>query len=167
MCRGWSTGLYVYFRMLGLQQVPMSYRCCCTLLSFPSTSSCLLSVKTQLGIIKCMSSSAHLPCSFVFIKEEEGSYFATITSPMREYTSRLDCIWLQDILMCPFCLVSRIRNVSGSPGPKAPKKVHFIRSMRQYDTRGSRLVHCYAVCVSFTNKLSLQCLTGSSGQSIT
>ncbi|XP_056444438.1 CDK5 and ABL1 enzyme substrate 2 isoform X2 [Gadus chalcogrammus] len=31
----------------------------------------------------------------------------------------------------------RTRNVSGSPGPKAPKKVHFIRSMRQYDTRGS------------------------------
>ncbi|XP_056444433.1 CDK5 and ABL1 enzyme substrate 2 isoform X1 [Gadus chalcogrammus] len=34
----------------------------------------------------------------------------------------------------------RTRNVSGSPGPKAPKKVHFIRSMRQYDTRGSRIM---------------------------
>ncbi|XP_077368982.1 CDK5 and ABL1 enzyme substrate 2 isoform X2 [Festucalex cinctus] len=31
---------------------------------------------------------------------------------------------------------SRLRNVSGSPGPKLPKKVHFIKSMRQYDTRG-------------------------------
>ncbi|KAM3618439.1 uncharacterized protein V6R79_020409 [Siganus canaliculatus] len=30
----------------------------------------------------------------------------------------------------------RLRNVSGSPGPKAPKKVHFIKTMRQYDTRG-------------------------------
>uniref|UniRef100_A0A8C6S3B7 Cdk5 and Abl enzyme substrate 2a n=1 Tax=Neogobius melanostomus TaxID=47308 RepID=A0A8C6S3B7_9GOBI len=30
----------------------------------------------------------------------------------------------------------RSRNVSGSPGPKVPKKVHFIRSIRQYDTRG-------------------------------
>ncbi|KAG7519535.1 hypothetical protein JOB18_010881 [Solea senegalensis] len=30
----------------------------------------------------------------------------------------------------------RLRNVSGSPGPKVPKKVHFIKSMRQYDTRG-------------------------------
>ncbi|XP_077402599.1 CDK5 and ABL1 enzyme substrate 2 isoform X2 [Vanacampus margaritifer] len=30
----------------------------------------------------------------------------------------------------------RLRNVSGSPGPKLPKKVHFIKSMRQYDTRG-------------------------------
>ncbi|XP_038579360.1 CDK5 and ABL1 enzyme substrate 2 isoform X1 [Micropterus salmoides] len=34
----------------------------------------------------------------------------------------------------------RLRNVSGSPGPKVPKKVHFIKSMRQYDTRGSRIV---------------------------
>ncbi|CAL8367176.1 unnamed protein product [Lota lota] len=34
----------------------------------------------------------------------------------------------------------RTRNLSGSPGPKAPKKVHFIRSMRQYDTRGSRIM---------------------------
>ncbi|XP_072223413.1 CDK5 and ABL1 enzyme substrate 2-like isoform X2 [Leuresthes tenuis] len=30
----------------------------------------------------------------------------------------------------------RLRNISGSPGPKLPKKVHFIKSMRQYDTRG-------------------------------
>ncbi|XP_033933238.1 CDK5 and ABL1 enzyme substrate 2 isoform X1 [Pseudochaenichthys georgianus] len=34
----------------------------------------------------------------------------------------------------------RLRNVSGSPGPRAPKKVHFIKSMRQYDTRGCRIV---------------------------
>ncbi|XP_053173692.1 CDK5 and ABL1 enzyme substrate 2 isoform X1 [Scomber japonicus] len=34
----------------------------------------------------------------------------------------------------------RLRNVSGSPGPKAPKKVHFIKSMRQYDTRGCRIM---------------------------
>ncbi|XP_032377737.1 CDK5 and ABL1 enzyme substrate 1 [Etheostoma spectabile] len=34
----------------------------------------------------------------------------------------------------------RLRNVSGSPGPKVPKKVHFIKSMRQYDTRGCRIV---------------------------
>ncbi|XP_047205634.1 CDK5 and ABL1 enzyme substrate 2-like isoform X2 [Girardinichthys multiradiatus] len=37
------------------------------------------------------------------------------------------------------CLESRQRqrNISGSPGPKVPKKVHFIKSMRPYDTRGS------------------------------
>ncbi|KAL6119367.1 cables2 [Pungitius sinensis] len=34
----------------------------------------------------------------------------------------------------------RLRNASGSPGPKVPKKVHFIKSMRQYDTRGCRIV---------------------------
>ncbi|KAJ0036254.1 hypothetical protein NQD34_004931 [Periophthalmus magnuspinnatus] len=34
----------------------------------------------------------------------------------------------------------RSRNVSGSPGPKVPKKVHFIRSIRQYDTRGCRIM---------------------------
>ncbi|MEQ2165111.1 hypothetical protein GOODEAATRI_013655 [Goodea atripinnis] len=40
------------------------------------------------------------------------------------------------------CLDSRQRqrNISGSPGPKVPKKVHFIKSMRQYDTRGSRIM---------------------------
>ncbi|XP_037136392.1 CDK5 and ABL1 enzyme substrate 2 isoform X1 [Syngnathus acus] len=34
----------------------------------------------------------------------------------------------------------RLRNVSGSPGPKVPKKVHFIKTMRQYDTRGCRIM---------------------------
>uniref|UniRef100_A0A3B5M6K4 Cdk5 and Abl enzyme substrate 2a n=1 Tax=Xiphophorus couchianus TaxID=32473 RepID=A0A3B5M6K4_9TELE len=34
----------------------------------------------------------------------------------------------------------RPSNISGSPGPKVPKKVHFIKSMRQYDTRGSRIM---------------------------
>ncbi|KAF7663589.1 hypothetical protein LDENG_00206030 [Lucifuga dentata] len=34
----------------------------------------------------------------------------------------------------------RLRNVSGSPGPKVPKKVHFIKSMKQYDTRGCRIM---------------------------
>ncbi|KAM3872437.1 CDK5 and ABL1 enzyme substrate 2 [Diretmus argenteus] len=34
----------------------------------------------------------------------------------------------------------RPRNASGSPGPKVPKKVHFIKSMRQYDTRGCRIM---------------------------
>uniref|UniRef100_A0A3Q2XSG1 Cdk5 and Abl enzyme substrate 2 n=1 Tax=Hippocampus comes TaxID=109280 RepID=A0A3Q2XSG1_HIPCM len=34
----------------------------------------------------------------------------------------------------------RLRNVSGSPGVKVPKKVHFIKSMRQYDTRGIMLI---------------------------
>ncbi|XP_037397440.1 CDK5 and ABL1 enzyme substrate 2 isoform X2 [Pygocentrus nattereri] len=36
----------------------------------------------------------------------------------------------------PLDLRQRTRNQSGSPGPRA-KKVHFIKNMRQYDTRGS------------------------------
>ncbi|XP_062871901.1 CDK5 and ABL1 enzyme substrate 2 isoform X2 [Trichomycterus rosablanca] len=41
---------------------------------------------------------------------------------------------------CPSVLPDqrqRIRNQSGSPGPRVSKKVHFIKNMRQYDTRGS------------------------------
>ncbi|XP_074499556.1 CDK5 and ABL1 enzyme substrate 2 isoform X2 [Sebastes fasciatus] len=47
----------------------------------------------------------------------------------------------------------RLRNVSGSPGPRAPKKVHFIKSMRQYDTRGCRIVVICAkrsLCAAFS-----------------
>lgn len=62
---------------------------------------------------------------------------------------RITCCMLQidpPHLEGPFCFVDvcssptvlRLRNVSGSPGPKVPKKVHFIKSMRQYDTRGCR-----------------------------
>lgn len=39
--------------------------------------------------------------------------------------------------LLPCC---RSRNQSGSPGPVVCKKVHFIKNMRQYDTRGSRWV---------------------------
>ncbi|XP_029107481.1 CDK5 and ABL1 enzyme substrate 2 [Scleropages formosus] len=34
----------------------------------------------------------------------------------------------------------RLRSPSGSPGPRTVRKVHFIKSMRQYDTRGGRVV---------------------------
>lgn len=37
--------------------------------------------------------------------------------------------------------VLRSRNPSGSPRPRSVKKVHFIKNMRQYDTRGSRCVY--------------------------
>lgn len=35
----------------------------------------------------------------------------------------------------------RSRNASGSPRPRSMKKNHFIKNMRQYDTRGSRCVY--------------------------
>ncbi|KAG7323612.1 hypothetical protein KOW79_013314 [Hemibagrus wyckioides] len=50
-------------------------------------------------------------------------------------------------------LRQRTRNQSGSPGPVVYKKVHFIKNMRQYDTRGSRIVVICAkrsLCAAFS-----------------
>ncbi|KAA0706946.1 CDK5 and ABL1 enzyme substrate 2 [Triplophysa tibetana] len=47
----------------------------------------------------------------------------------------------------------RSRNPSGSPRPRSTKKVHFIKNMRQYDTRGSRIVLICAkrsLCAAFS-----------------
>ncbi|KAL1020958.1 hypothetical protein UPYG_G00006900 [Umbra pygmaea] len=48
----------------------------------------------------------------------------------------------------------RSRNQSGSPGPsRVAKKVHFIKTMRQYDTRGSRIMLICAkrsLCAAFS-----------------
>ncbi|KAI7793831.1 CDK5 and ABL1 enzyme substrate 2 [Triplophysa rosa] len=47
----------------------------------------------------------------------------------------------------------RSRNPSGSPRPRSMKKVHFIKNMRQYDTRGSRIVLICAkrsLCAAFS-----------------
>ncbi|XP_076840425.1 CDK5 and ABL1 enzyme substrate 2 [Brachyhypopomus gauderio] len=47
----------------------------------------------------------------------------------------------------------RTRNLSGSSRPRPLKKVHFIKSMRQYDTRGSRIVLVCArgsLCAAFS-----------------
>ncbi|KAF5906715.1 CDK5 and ABL1 enzyme substrate 2-like isoform X1, partial [Clarias magur] len=53
----------------------------------------------------------------------------------------------------PLELRQRTRNQSGSPGPVMYKKVHFIKNMRQYDTRGSRIVVICAkrsLCAAFS-----------------
>ncbi|XP_030067762.1 CDK5 and ABL1 enzyme substrate 2-like isoform X2 [Microcaecilia unicolor] len=47
----------------------------------------------------------------------------------------------------------RTRHLSGSPRPKTLKKIHFIKSMRQYDTRNSRIVLICAkrsLCTAFS-----------------
>ncbi|TSP68469.1 CDK5 and ABL1 enzyme substrate 2 [Bagarius yarrelli] len=47
----------------------------------------------------------------------------------------------------------RTRNLSGSHWPRPLKKVHFIKNMRQYDTRGSRIVLICAqrsLCAAFS-----------------
>uniref|UniRef100_A0A672MGG7 Cdk5 and Abl enzyme substrate 2 n=1 Tax=Sinocyclocheilus grahami TaxID=75366 RepID=A0A672MGG7_SINGR len=51
-------------------------------------------------------------------------------------------------MFCPSVFVLRSRNPSGSPRPRSMKKVHFIKNMRQYDTRGSRCVYSL-LCVGF------------------
>uniref|UniRef100_A0A672HTT1 Cdk5 and Abl enzyme substrate 2a n=1 Tax=Salarias fasciatus TaxID=181472 RepID=A0A672HTT1_SALFA len=77
--------------------------------------------------------TGHHPCSRV------RSTPATL-SPVKS----LSCVWpLFWSIMWKSTntdFLPRLRNVSGSPGPKVPKKVHFIKSMRQYDTRGSRIM---------------------------
>ncbi|XP_060794341.1 CDK5 and ABL1 enzyme substrate 2 [Neoarius graeffei] len=53
----------------------------------------------------------------------------------------------------PLELRQRTRNQSGSPGPVVYKKVHFIKNMRQYDTRGSRIIVICAkrsLCAAFS-----------------
>nr|XP_015220712.1 PREDICTED: CDK5 and ABL1 enzyme substrate 2 isoform X1 [Lepisosteus oculatus] len=47
----------------------------------------------------------------------------------------------------------RSRTLSGSPRPRGLKKVHFIKNMRQYDTRSSRIVFICAkrsLCAAFS-----------------
>ncbi|XP_041955089.1 CDK5 and ABL1 enzyme substrate 2 [Alosa sapidissima] len=47
----------------------------------------------------------------------------------------------------------RSRNLSGSPKPRPMRKVHFIKNMRQYDTKGSRIVLICAkrsLCAAFS-----------------
>uniref|UniRef100_A0A8C5SM42 CDK5 and ABL1 enzyme substrate 2 n=1 Tax=Laticauda laticaudata TaxID=8630 RepID=A0A8C5SM42_LATLA len=47
----------------------------------------------------------------------------------------------------------RMKHISGSPRHKGLKKVHFIKNMRQYDTRNSRIVLICAkrtLCVAFS-----------------
>uniref|UniRef100_A0A671KHP6 CDK5 and ABL1 enzyme substrate 2-like n=1 Tax=Sinocyclocheilus anshuiensis TaxID=1608454 RepID=A0A671KHP6_9TELE len=55
-----------------------------------------------------------------------------------------------NLMFCPSVFVLRSRNPSGSPRPRSVKKVHFIKNMRQYDTRGSRCVYSLLHgCVGF------------------
>ncbi|XP_060793993.1 CDK5 and ABL1 enzyme substrate 2 isoform X1 [Neoarius graeffei] len=62
---------------------------------------------------------------------------------------------LLSVQSCASSLESRhrTRNLSGSHWPRSLKKVHFIKNMRQYDTRGSRIVLICAkrsLCAAFS-----------------
>ncbi|XP_038606139.1 CDK5 and ABL1 enzyme substrate 2 isoform X1 [Tachyglossus aculeatus] len=52
-----------------------------------------------------------------------------------------------------FCLNCRTKHLSGSPRHKSLKKTHFIKNMRQYDTKNSRIVLICAkrsLCAAFS-----------------
>ncbi|XP_048205658.1 CDK5 and ABL1 enzyme substrate 2 [Perognathus longimembris pacificus] len=72
--------------------------------------------------------------------------------PRRRITSqRCSLEFLEDAVGC--ASVQRTKHASGSPRHKGLKKTHFIKNMRQYDTRNSRIVLICAkrsLCAAFS-----------------
>nr|XP_060627965.1 CDK5 and ABL1 enzyme substrate 2 isoform X1 [Anolis sagrei ordinatus] len=69
----------------------------------------------------------------------------------RFISQRCSLEFLEDIVEC--ASVRRTKHLSGSPRHKGLKKMHFIKNMRQYDTRNSRIVLICAkrtLCVAFS-----------------
>ncbi|KAM4033309.1 LOW QUALITY PROTEIN: CDK5 and ABL1 enzyme substrate 2 [Anomaloglossus baeobatrachus] len=69
----------------------------------------------------------------------------------RHLSQRCSLEILEDI--AEFTPVQRSKNVPESPQPSVLKKTHFIKSMRQYDTRSSRIVLICAkrsLCAAFS-----------------
>uniref|UniRef100_A0A2K6UJU3 Cdk5 and Abl enzyme substrate 2 n=1 Tax=Saimiri boliviensis boliviensis TaxID=39432 RepID=A0A2K6UJU3_SAIBB len=71
---------------------------------------------------------------------------------LRRVTSqRCSLEFLEDAVGC--APAQRTKHTSGSPRPKGLKKTHFIKNMRQYDTRNSRIVLICArrsLCAAFS-----------------
>ncbi|XP_036915921.1 CDK5 and ABL1 enzyme substrate 2 isoform X1 [Sturnira hondurensis] len=69
----------------------------------------------------------------------------------RVTSQRCSLEFLDDMVGCPS--VPRTKHVPGSPRHKGLKKTHFIKNMRQYDTRNSRIVLICAkrsLCAAFS-----------------
>uniref|UniRef100_A0A674I346 Cdk5 and Abl enzyme substrate 2 n=2 Tax=Terrapene triunguis TaxID=2587831 RepID=A0A674I346_9SAUR len=69
----------------------------------------------------------------------------------RFISQRCSLEFLEDIVEC--ASVRRTKHISGSPRHKSLKKMHFIKNMRQYDTKNSRIVLICAkrtLCVAFS-----------------
>ncbi|XP_016099344.1 CDK5 and ABL1 enzyme substrate 2-like [Sinocyclocheilus grahami] len=84
----------------------------------------------------------------MFLERERGSFSSqsNLLSPCGLQPSPLGARKSPTLLSVQSCGSSlesrpRSRNPSGSPRPRSMKKVHFIKNMRQYDTRGSRCVY--------------------------
>ncbi|KAF5914167.1 hypothetical protein HPG69_016260, partial [Diceros bicornis minor] len=69
----------------------------------------------------------------------------------RVASQRCSLEFLEDAVGC--ASIQRTKHVSGSPRHKGLKKTHFIKNMRQYDTRNSRIVLICAkrsLCAAFS-----------------
>ncbi|XP_072206375.1 CDK5 and ABL1 enzyme substrate 2 isoform X1 [Excalfactoria chinensis] len=69
----------------------------------------------------------------------------------RFISQRCSLDFLEDIV--EYASVQRTKHISGSPRHKNLKKMHFIKNMRQYDTKNSRIVLICAkrtLCVAFS-----------------
>ncbi|XP_016088611.1 CDK5 and ABL1 enzyme substrate 2-like [Sinocyclocheilus grahami] len=96
----------------------------------------------------------------LFLERERGSFSSqsNLLSPCGLQPTPLGARKSPTLLSVQSCGSSlesrpRSRNSSGSPRPRSVKKVHFIKNMRQYDTRGSRIVLICAkrsLCAAFS-----------------
>ncbi|XP_067410648.1 CDK5 and ABL1 enzyme substrate 2 [Emydura macquarii macquarii] len=81
-----------------------------------------------------------------------GGFTLEVQRQRRRFISqRCSLEFLEDIVEC--ASVRRTKHISGSPRHKSLKKMHFIKNMRQYDTRNSRIVLICAkrtLCVAFS-----------------
>ncbi|XP_019492887.1 PREDICTED: CDK5 and ABL1 enzyme substrate 2 isoform X1 [Hipposideros armiger] len=69
----------------------------------------------------------------------------------RVVSQRCSLEFLEDAAVC--ASVQRTKHISGSPRHKGLKKTHFIKNMRQYDTKNSRIVLICAkrsLCAAFS-----------------
>ncbi|XP_005885642.2 PREDICTED: CDK5 and ABL1 enzyme substrate 2 [Myotis brandtii] len=69
----------------------------------------------------------------------------------RVASQRCSLEFLEDTVGCPS--VQRTKHIPGSPRHKGLKKTHFIKNMRQYDTKNSRIVLICAkrsLCAAFS-----------------
>ncbi|KAG8537720.1 hypothetical protein GDO81_024030, partial [Engystomops pustulosus] len=69
----------------------------------------------------------------------------------RHLSQRCSLEFLEDIT--EFTPLQRTKNIPESPRQSVLKKTHFIKSMRQYDTRNSRIVLICAkrsLCAAFS-----------------
>uniref|UniRef100_A0A452VBG7 Cdk5 and Abl enzyme substrate 2 n=1 Tax=Ursus maritimus TaxID=29073 RepID=A0A452VBG7_URSMA len=99
------------------------------------------------------------PCPVLRPRLQPCSATLAITSPpspalsyrRRVASQRCSLEFLEDAVGC--ASVQRTKHISGSPRHKGLKKTHFIKNMRQYDTRNSRIVLICAkrsLCAAFS-----------------